>query len=205
MPPPNKRLKLSAPALNASGARPEKRCSRISVVIIPAWRRSLSAIRQAPNRLTDPDPPSPPPPAATRRPRRWGLPLFCLVTLVVCSIVFFMNEPGSPNDHWKLPTGDTIEILTFENWYEGSVNLITTRPEGAHYLWVQFRSDFTDPDGDRRRATGVAHVLCRAADSMGIARLKVEPTRKRFFGLVRYSRPYWFDVKDGECPQVVRH
>ena len=132
------------------------------------------------------------------------MPVSCLVTLVVCAVVFF-SEPGSPNDRWKLPTGDTIEVLTFENWYEGSVSLISNRPEGAHYLWVQFRSDFTDPDGDRRRASGVAKVLCRAADSMGIARLKVEPMRKRFFGLVRLSRPYWFEVKDGECTQVVRH
>ena len=163
----------------------------------------LRRISLGANRLTASDPPSPPPPVAAGRPRRWGFPLFCLVTLVVCAIVFF-NEPGSPNDRWKLPTGDTIEILTFENWYEGSVSLITKRPEGAHYLWVQFRSDFTDPDGDRRRAKGVAQVLCRVADSMGIARLKVEPTRKRFFGFVRYSRPYWFEVKDGECSQAAR-
>ena len=122
--------------------------------------------------------------------------------LVVCAVVFF-NDPGPPKHRWKLPTGDTIEILTYENWYEGSVSMISKRVEGAHYLWVQFRSDFTDPDGDRRRARGVAQVLCRGADSMGIARLKVEPTRKRFFGLVTFSRPYWFEVKHSECPQVV--
>jgi hypothetical protein len=42
---PNTRLKLSAPVLKESGGRPEGRCCRILFVNIPAWRRSLSAIR----------------------------------------------------------------------------------------------------------------------------------------------------------------
>jgi hypothetical protein len=42
---PNKRLKLAAPVLTESGARPERRRSRILFVNTSAWRRSLSAIR----------------------------------------------------------------------------------------------------------------------------------------------------------------
>jgi len=42
---PNKRLKLAAPVLNGSACRLEYWCDRFSFVTIPAWRRSLSAIR----------------------------------------------------------------------------------------------------------------------------------------------------------------
>jgi hypothetical protein len=41
----NIRLKLTAPLVKESGGRPEARCTRIAFVNIPAWRRSLSAIR----------------------------------------------------------------------------------------------------------------------------------------------------------------
>ncbi len=41
---PNKRLKLSAPVPNAA-SRADIRCCRLTFVNIPAWRRSLSAIR----------------------------------------------------------------------------------------------------------------------------------------------------------------
>jgi hypothetical protein len=42
---PNTRLKLSAPAPNASDGRPEIRCGSIPFVNISSLRRSLSAIR----------------------------------------------------------------------------------------------------------------------------------------------------------------
>ena len=42
---PNMRLKLSAPVLNGYGSHREQRCASILFVNIPAWRRSLSAIR----------------------------------------------------------------------------------------------------------------------------------------------------------------
>ncbi len=43
--PPNMRLKLSAPVAKKVGMDAEIRCRRIPFVNIPAWRRSLSAIR----------------------------------------------------------------------------------------------------------------------------------------------------------------
>jgi hypothetical protein len=43
--PPNKRLKLSAPVPNESGGHSEFRGGSVLFVNIPAWRRSLSAIR----------------------------------------------------------------------------------------------------------------------------------------------------------------
>jgi hypothetical protein len=42
---PNTRLKLPAPVLKGPGGRSEMRCDAIPFVNIPAWRRSLSAIR----------------------------------------------------------------------------------------------------------------------------------------------------------------
>ncbi len=42
---PNKRLKLSAPVLNEFGGPLDLQCGSILFVNIPAWRRSLSAIR----------------------------------------------------------------------------------------------------------------------------------------------------------------
>jgi hypothetical protein len=42
---PNTRLKLAAPVPNGFESRRELRSASILFVIIPAWRRSLSAIR----------------------------------------------------------------------------------------------------------------------------------------------------------------
>jgi hypothetical protein len=42
---PNTRLKLSAPVLTEFGGHPEMRCGRVLFVIMPARRRSLSALR----------------------------------------------------------------------------------------------------------------------------------------------------------------
>jgi len=109
----------------------------------------------------------------------------------------------APNARWKLPNGDTIEVLTYTNWHQASYSLAGKTVKGEHYLWVQFRSDFTDPAKDRRDVLAVAQILCPLADSAGVRRIKIEPARKRLLGLVTYTRSYWFDADSGgRCNEV---
>jgi hypothetical protein len=109
----------------------------------------------------------------------------------------------APNPRWKLPNGDTIEVLTFQNWYNLSYSLTGARIEGAHYLWLQFRSPLNQPERDKSDVLAAARVLCPSADSNGVRRVKIQPTRTSFFGIVKYSRTYWFRVNaEGDCDEV---
>jgi len=109
----------------------------------------------------------------------------------------------APNPRWKLPNGDTIEVLTFENWYNLSYSLTGGRIEGAHYLWLQFRSTLKHPERDKSDVLAAARVLCPTADSNGVRRVKIEPTRTSLFGFVKHSRTYWFRVSaGGDCDEV---
>jgi hypothetical protein len=109
----------------------------------------------------------------------------------------------APNPRWKLPNGDTIEVLTFQNSYNLSYSLTGARIEGAHYLWLQFRSSLKQPERHKSDVLAAARVLCPSADSNGVRRVKIEPTRTSFFGFVKYSRTYWFRVNPaGDCDEV---
>jgi len=74
----------------------------------------------------DPDPhtTASAPPSGHRR-RSW----FRLGSIIaVLLLATWMASGGydrltAPNHRWKLPNGDTIEILTFDNYYQGSYSL----------------------------------------------------------------------------------
>jgi hypothetical protein len=133
------------------------------------------------------------------------VPAFAAVTLLIAAWVGLGGADRliAPITRWKLPNGDTIEVLTYTNWYEASYSLTGKTVKGEHYLWLQFRSDFTDPARDRRDVLAVAQILCPLADSAGVGRIKIEPARTRFLGLVTYKRSHWFDAgSGGRCGEV---
>lgn len=143
------------------------------------------------------------PNAAKPRVRAWGLRLTLVAALLAGALVLW-SEAAPPNQLWTLPSGEMIEVLSYQTVYDANYRPVTKKVEPRHYLWLQFRSGLTDSEGDRRRVLALAQILCFRADSLGLRRFLVEPARKRFFGLVTYSRPYWFAVDDRECNEVER-
>ena len=141
----------------------------------------------------------------SRRRRAW-VRIGALVSVVLVAVWFALggyDRITAPNPRWKLPNGDTIEVLTFKNWYEFSYSLTGGRTEAAHYLWLQFRSSLKHPERDKTDVLAAARVLCPNADSNGVRRVKIQPTRISFFGFAKYSRTYWFRVgADGECDEI---
>ena len=145
-------------------------------------------------------------PVAPRVARRPWIRIGAIIGVVLVAVWFGSggyDRLTAPNSRWKLPNGDTIEVLTFENWYNLSYSLTGTRVEGAHYLWLQFRSTLKEPGRDKSDVLAAAGVLCPTADSQGIRRVKIQPTQASFFGFVKRSRTYWFKVRPGgECDEV---
>jgi hypothetical protein len=134
-----------------------------------------------------------------QRPRRW-LRLTTVVGIVVVAVWFVAggyDRLTAPNPRWKLPNGDTIEVLAYSNYYEASYDVFRHRVEGAHSLRLRFRSDFRHPARDRSDVMAAAQVMCPLADSAGTATVKIEPTRPRFLGVLGVSHTYWFRVRHG--------
>jgi len=111
----------------------------------------------------------------------------------------------TPNRRWKLPNGDTIEVLTFDNYYQGSYSLMGRGVTGAHYLRLRFRSTLADAARDAAEVSAAAEVLCPIADSSGISQLLIQPTRASFFDLLTVSRNHVFHVEAGpHCDEIRR-
>ena len=122
-------------------------------------------------------------PPSGRRSRSW----FRLGGIIaVLLLATWMASGGydrltAPNHRWKLPNGDTIEVLTFDNYYQGSYSLTGRGISGAHYLRLRFRSTLHQPARDRSDVRAAADILCPLADSAGIQQLLIQPTRASFF------------------------
>jgi len=149
-----------------------------------------------------------PPPATLRAPRnyrRWALPVFAAVVVVIAIWVALggYERLTKPNPRWALPNGDTVEILIYNNEYSASYRPHDKTFQARHYLWVQFRSDLTDRARDHGAAVAVAQVLCPHADSIDVHRVLVQPSRTRLWGLYTYSRTYWFEAGPaGRCEET---
>ena len=101
----------------------------------------------------------------------------------------------APNHRWKLPTGDTVEILTQNNEYSAGYD--HGRLVADHYLLIQFRSTQKDPSRDRRDVRGIMEAICVMADSMGYRRINIQPSKTLFFGFVKYGLTNWATVDSG--------
>ncbi len=130
---------------------------------------------------------------------KWGVPAFTTALFIVAGWLTFGGSWPKPKARWALANGDTVEILVYNNQYDAGYRVQEKTVDARHYLWVQFRSDLADVGKDHRDAVAIAQVACPQADSMGIHRVLVQPSQKRLFGLVTYSRSYWFDA--GPAPR----
>jgi hypothetical protein len=144
-----------------------------------------------------------PPPARRRNPwfRLGGI---IAVLFVATWMVFGGYERlTAPNPRWKLPNGDTIEVLTFDNYYQGSYSLTGRGISGAHYLRLRFRSTLDHPARDRSDIRAAADIVCPMADSAGVRQLLIQPTRASFFDLISVSRDHVFRVMSGgNCEEI---
>jgi len=139
--------------------------------------------------------------------RRTWLRVAVIAAVLIVAIWFASggyDRLTAPNARWKLPNGDTIEVLTFDHYYEASYGLLKPSVQGADYLRLQFRSTLTDTVRDRSDVVAAARVLCPKADSEGIRRVRIQPTRSSFFRLLTYARTHLFEVRPGGiCEEVL--
>ena len=102
----------------------------------------------------------------------------------------------APNPRWKLPSGDSVEILTHNNEYSAGYEF-KGRIVADHYLLIQFRSSWQDPARDRRDVLGIMDLVCVWADSMEYRRINIQPTKASFFGFIKYGLNNWATVDSG--------
>ena len=122
--------------------------------------------------------------------------LGAMVTVTLWFSLGGYDKLNAPNHRWKLPTGDTVEILTQNNEYSAGYEL-KGRFVADHYLLIQFRSTQKDPARDQRDVRGIMEVICVMADSMGYRRINIQPTKTSFFGFVKYGLNNWATVDSG--------
>ncbi|HEY6926802.1 MAG TPA: hypothetical protein VI653_25175 [Steroidobacteraceae bacterium] len=123
--------------------------------------------------------------------------LLCAILTVAVWVGFGgYDKLTAPNHRWKLPTGDTVEILTQNNEYSAGYEF-KGRLVADHYFLIQFRSNQQDRARDRRDIRGILEVICVWADSMGYRRINIQPTKTSFFGFVRYGLNNWATVDSG--------
>lgn len=144
------------------------------------------------------------PPSKTRR-SGWLRLSGVLGVLLFAAWVAFggYDRLTEPNPRWKLPNGDTIEVLGFTSYYQGSYSLTGRGASGTHFLRLRFRSTLHDPARDRRDVRAAADVMCPIADSSGIRKLLIQPTRASFFDLLKVSLDHVFQVRSRrDCEEI---
>jgi hypothetical protein len=87
-----------------------------------------------------------------------------------------------------------LDILWSGVWYEAGVGLVDKSVTAGRFFLVRYRSDFHDRSRDRANSAALAQLVCYQADSLGVKRILVRPTKTAFAGLVNTSLNYWFTV-----------
>ena len=140
-----------------------------------------------------------PPPPGQRIPRHYVPRLIIVGSVLVIALWFVFREeirPSGPIDRWKLPNGDTVDILTNENEYSFTAGV--NGSEAGHYLWIRFRGWSGDSARDNRDVAAIFQLVCSDAVSKGYKRIKVEPTKS--IGVLKYSIAHWATVdSSGQC------
>jgi hypothetical protein len=146
--------------------------------------------------MTAPTPPTSQP--LSRTPHH--LPRHIVVSAVLVIALWFglggYERLTAPLDRWKLPSGDTVEILAENSEYSAGYQF-RGRVTADHYLLIQFRSHQNDPSRDLRDVRGIMDVICVMADSMGYRRINIQPTRTSVFRLLRFGLDHWVTVDSG--------
>jgi hypothetical protein len=129
------------------------------------------------------------------RPRTHRLPAFILLGSAL--VLFLLLALGGyaqtkkRNPVWRLPNGDTVEILAYRPHRE-------LTPQGHFGLsrieLVQFRSTLQDSLQDRRDIQSISALVCPYAFQRGYAQMKIEATPNVWLPILRLSRAEWFWV-----------
>ena len=152
--------------------------------------------------MTDPDPLRP------RAPIHW-VPRIVVLSFIVVTAAWFglggYERWTAPNPRWRLPNGDTIEVLSYENEYGMSVS-VSAKAQGLHSLSLTFRASPNDSRRDSGDVLAAAQLLCHWADSLGLSVVHIQPAHAVLFGVVTYYRDFWFHVRaGGSCDAVASH
>ena len=127
---------------------------------------------------------------------RWALPAAVAVIALVGLFMLFSGPKSinRPVTRWASSSGDTLDILWSGVWYEAGVGLVDKSVTAGRFFLVRYRSDFHDRSRDRANSAALAQLVCHQADSLGVKRILVRPTKTAFAGLVTTSLNYWSTV-----------
>ena len=146
--------------------------------------------------MTSPKPPTSQRPSQTPH----HLPRAIVVSAVLVVALWFglggYDRLTAPVDRWKLPNGDTVEILTENSEFSAGYQF-AGRATTNHYLLIQFRSNQKDPSRDLRDVRGIMDVICVMADSAGYRRINIQPTKTSLFNILKVGLDHWVTVDSG--------
>lgn len=123
---------------------------------------------------------------------------------IVSVVIAYAGSPATPNQWVALATGDTVEILGSQANAGVEVDPRTRTTTTSRALIVNYRSDLKDSARDRENAGALAQLVCRMADSLGLARIDIQPTRGSFFDLVSLSLHYQFEVRSSSPCEIMQ-
>ena len=124
--------------------------------------------------------------------------LAALAGVLLIAWCFARPAPPSNTRQLALPDGRRLPVYRYEKHTKYSADLLdTSRVE--RYLWLSYESGASDSSERRTDAAAAAGLICHVADSLGLSRVLIQPSTRRFFGLTTVSFSYWFTVHDGNC------
>lgn len=117
------------------------------------------------------------------------------IALIELFIMFGGPRSGPrPIARWAVSTGDTLAVLWSGVWYQADVKLADNSVNAGRSFRVSYRSDFHDVARDRANSAAVAQLVCRFADSIGVKRILVQPSRSAYGGWLTTFQSYRFTV-----------
>jgi hypothetical protein len=142
--------------------------------------------------------PQPPPPSPHYLPQ-------VIVIAGVVALALWLGLGGytrltKPNPRWHLPSGDTIEILSYRTHRDVSYD--SGRFRSSRYVLLRFRSNLQDSVRDDHDTRALIDYVCHTLDSLGLHRIQVEATAGTLSALFGFSRTRWFQIDStGDCRQ----